>query len=358
MKKTILAAMVPALLATGTVNAAELYRSENGSVLNMYGRIEANFVNQDIYDANGDKDSETDGSVYARLGFNGRQLITADTAVIGQAQYQLSQEPGSSSTEWNARYVWAGLDLAEAGRIEAGRVASGLIMFTDIGDIFYAGGDVVAGANVNTVDTGAALVFRQDGTLQYRNSLGDFDFTLAYITNSSIDYGYNTALRYSFDMGNAGLLQPVAMYQFNKADSDDKANSGVKEYQTYGAGLQYFLGDFYAGATYVEEKFDFFGGGNDKTKGTDIVAAYDFGQWVARAGYRYQKLDDAMAGEKKIQDTWIIEGQYKLTSQSSLFANYSDNSGHGVTGADMINGSGNLNKEKGGVASIGIRYEW
>ncbi|MCE2595715.1 porin [Motilimonas cestriensis] len=358
MKKTILAVIVPTLLATGAANAAEIYKAEDGSVLNMYGRVEANFVNKDTYDAAGHKDSDTDGSVYARLGFNGRQVVNENMAVIGQAQYQLSQEPGSSDTNWNARYVWAGLDMADAGRVEAGRVASGLIMFTDIGDIFYAGGDVVAGANVNTVDSGAALVFRQDGTFQYRNSVGGLDFSAAYITNSSIDYGFNTAARYNIELGDMGMLAPVAMYQFNKADTQSKAVSSVKEYQTYGIGAQYFYGDFYAGATYVEEKFDAFAGGNDKTKGTDAVVAYDFGQFVTRAGYRYQDLKDAPSSNKKIQDRWTIEGQYKLTAQSSIFANYSYNEGHGVTGADLVNAAGSLARKEGGVASLGLRYEW
>ena len=358
MKKTILAAFVPALLASGGINAAEIYKAEDGSVLNMYGRVEANFVNQDIYDAAGNKKSDTEGSVYARLGFNGRQVVNDNMAVIGQAQYQLSQEPGSSDTNWNARSVWAGLDMVDAGRVEAGRVASGLIMFTDIGDVFYAGGDVVAGANVNTVDSGAALVFRQDGTFQYRNSVGNLDFSAAYITNSSIDYGYNTALRYNFDLGNAGMLAPVVMYQFNKADAMPTAVSAVEEYQTYGFGGQYFYGDFYAGATYVEEKFDAFAGSKDKTHGSDVVMAYDFGQFVMRAGYRYQALKDAPAADLKIQDRWTLEGQYKLTAQSSIFVNYSDNSGHGITGTNLISHLGSFNRKEGGVASLGLRYEW
>ncbi len=349
MRKLILATMVPALLAAGSVNSAELYKGEDGSVLNMYGRIEANFKNaKDEAD-----DRETKGSVYARMGFNGRQVVNEDMAVIGQAQYQLSQKDASSDVEWSARYVWAGLDMSEAGRVEAGRVASGLIKFTDIGDIFYAGGDVVAGAHTGLVDTSSALVFRQDGTLQYRNSLGDLDFSAAYITNSSVDYAYNAAVRYNVDMGNAGVLRPVAMYQQDKADD---STTTVQDYKTYGLGAQYFIGSLYLGATYVEEKMDLLSSADAKTKGTDIVAAYDFGQFVARAGYRYQKFDD-MGEFAKTQDRWTVEGQYKLTSMSSLFANYSYNNGYGNA---KVVGSGleTTTKKEGGVAQVGIRYQW
>lgn len=81
-------------------------------------------------------------------------------------------------------------------------------MFTDIGDVF-ASSDVSMARQANKVDKTATQVFRQDGTLQYQNSIGNFDASVAYIlgnSTSELDYGYNAALRYTLEMGDLGTL--------------------------------------------------------------------------------------------------------------------------------------------------------
>ncbi|EOW9141259.1 porin, partial [Vibrio cholerae] len=120
-----------------------------------------------------------------------------------------------------ARYVWAGLDLQDYGRITGGRVSSGLIMFTDIGDVF-ASSDVSMARQANKVDKTATQVFRQDGTLQYQNTLGNWDISAAYLlgnNTSALDYGYNAALRYTLDMGEWGTLAPVIAAQKTQGDA-------------------------------------------------------------------------------------------------------------------------------------------
>ncbi|MBJ6889088.1 porin, partial [Vibrio cholerae] len=114
---------------------------------------------------------------------------------VGAAEYasQVNDKPSLT-----ARYVWAGLDLQDYGRITGGRVSSGLIMFTDIGDVF-ASSDVSMARQANKVDKTATQVFRQDGTLQYQNTLGNWDISGAYLlgsNTSALHYGYNAALRY------------------------------------------------------------------------------------------------------------------------------------------------------------------
>ena len=124
------------------------------------------------------------------------------------AQYQVNAAEYANNVQKNssdltARYVWAGIDGGEWGKVTGGRVSSGLIMFTDIGDVFAAS-DVSMARQASKVDSTAVQVFRQDGTLQYQNTLGNLDVSLAYILGngtSDLDYGYNGALRYTFDLG-------------------------------------------------------------------------------------------------------------------------------------------------------------
>ncbi|ELA9243547.1 porin [Vibrio alginolyticus] len=364
MKKTILSLAVPTLLFSGQVLSQTIVSSDDGSHLNLYGRVQADFRDRGNGATTvGGADNEVNANrQYARFGFSGRQAMENGMAVIGQAEYQLNNGDGNTNdsgigstdkVDWVARYVWAGVDMNELGRVEAGRVASGLLMFTSIGDVFYSGGDPVAGYHVNTVDTSADLVFRQNGTLQYKNSLGNLDFATAYIQNSSIDSGYNFAASYNvaFDSSKLSL---IGMYQLNK-NEEKNANVEVSKYQTYGIGLRYFVEDLYFGAGYSIEDMDLYNSSKDaKTKGGDIVMTYDFGQWIARAGYRYLAFDEVSNGsDDVIENTWIAEAQYKLTPQSSLFVNYSDNSG-GYS--NFSGGNVEVVGKKGSLASFGFRW--
>ncbi|MGF1698525.1 porin [Vibrio lamellibrachiae] len=353
MKKIILA-LAPVVLLPFATNAAQIYQADDGSVLNMYGRVQGDFKYYDK-DSNpaADGDSKLNGSVSARMGFNGRQTINDDFTLMGQMQYQLVQNDENDNVDWKARYVWAGIDMNEMGRIETGRVVSGVTMFSDIGDIFSTGGDPVAGYHAGEVDSSAALIFRQNGTFQYRNEIGDLALSAALITNSNVDIGYNAAARYTLDMGDAGILKPAAMFQYTKAD--DKA-ADVEDYQTWGLGSQYFLGNLYLGASYSQESMGLSNSGNNAdTTGYDLRAAYDFGKWVVRAGYRYLELDESTSTDDVIEDAIQTEVQYRLTNRSSIFLNYTDNKG----GKSNISSTGaSVSGKKGSVITTSLRYEW
>ncbi|PSW19934.1 porin [Photobacterium sanctipauli] len=355
MKKSSLSIIIPLTLLSTSAFAAEIYRAEDGSVLNSYGRAQADFKNAKQKDENGEATGErkTNGTYNARLGFNGRQVINDTMAVMGQAQYQLVPDD-KDNVDWKARYIWAGIDMGEYGRIEAGRVVSGLTMFTNIGDIFSTGGDPVAGFHVGTVDESAALVFRQNGTFQYRNNIGNLDYSAAYITNSSVDYAYNAAAQYSIDLGKAGTLHPVVMYQKDKAY--DKMND-ITTYETYGIGTQYFYEDLYLGAAYTEENLDLRSSSKDaSTIGLDFRAMYTFGDWVARIGYRYLKFDETKSTNDVVEDAIQTELQYRFTPRTSLYLNYTNNRG----GKSTVSATGVevSSIEQGDVFTTSLRFEW
>ncbi|MFM5323910.1 porin [Aeromonas veronii] len=173
----MLALILPALLGTGSAHAAVIYQADDGSNVDLYGRLGFNISDK--------KSGNDQGDFDGRIGFTARQTVNDDVAVIGMAQYQVNAAEYANNVQKNssdltARYVWAGIDAGQWGKVTGGRVSSGLIMFTDIGDVFAAS-DVSMARQASKVDSTAVQVFRQDGTLQYQNTLGNLDLSLAYI---------------------------------------------------------------------------------------------------------------------------------------------------------------------------------
>ncbi len=351
MKMKLLAVLVPALLASGVAHSAQIYQADDGSVLNLYGRAQGDFKSFDENSSPTGK-SKVIGSTNSRFGLNGHQVVNDKVSLIGQLQYSLASNDEDTSIDWQVRYAWAGLDFGNYGRIETGRVVSGVTMFSDIGDIFSTGGDPVAGYHINTVDTSAALIFRQNGTLQYRNEFGNLEVSSAVIANTSVKVGFNAAARYTFDMGSAGSLQPSVMYQTDKADDAQSDKHGITNYSTYGIGARYLVGGWYAGAAYTQETMELTSAEDAVTNGADLRLAYDFGDWVVRAGYRYLKFEDV---DLKVEDAIQTEVQYRLTKKSSIFLNYADNKG----GNSTVTGSGvSVTGKKGATLTASLRYEW
>ena len=217
------------------------------------------------------------------------------------------------------------------------------------------GGDPVAGYHAGSVDSSSALIFRQNGSAQYRNEFGNLEVSTAAIVNTSVKAGFNVAARYNIDMGNAGSLQPSAMFQSTRADENSAhfTDNGVSNYQTFGAGARYYFAGFYAGASYSQEVMELENASDAVTNGADFRLAYDFGDWVVRAGYRYLKFEEQYL---KVEDAIQTEVQYRLTKQSSLFLNYTENKGHQLS----VKGSGvtMASKEKGAELTASLRYEF
>ncbi|WP_238407038.1 porin, partial [Atlantibacter hermannii] len=63
MNRKVLAFVIPALLAAGAANAAEIY-NKNGNKLDIYGKVDARHQFSDDAGSDGDQ-------TYVRLGFKG-----------------------------------------------------------------------------------------------------------------------------------------------------------------------------------------------------------------------------------------------------------------------------------------------
>lgn len=354
---------LPYLFAAFAVSshAAVIYQANDGSNIDLYGRLGFNVSDKKTGDTSGDFD--------ARIGFSARQAINDKIAIIGFTQYQVNAAEYANNIkaedpdDFTARYVWAGVDLAEYGKITGGRVSSGLIMFTDIGDVF-ASSDVAAARQANFIDPTAVQVFRQDGTIQYQNTIGNVDFSTAYIlgnNSSDLDYGVNAAVRYTLDMGAAGKLQPVLVAQKSKASHDEtsvQSDDNADEYTMWGAGSRYYIGDFMFGLLYSEDTVQYLDGRPDSTdKDYEATLVYSLTpEWWLRAGYRHLENED---GDKlKLRDT-TFEVQYKATTRSSVYASYSWRNGEAgknrVTGSTVSFGGSDPADD---YFHVGLRYEF
>ncbi len=360
MKKTILAALLPAMLVAGTAQAASVYQAEDGSNVDVFGRLGFNATNRTASD---NEDGDMRGRFDNRLGFGGSQTINDQMSVIGWAEYQIGAAEGSNAgnDSFTARYVWAGVDMGNMGKVTGGRVASGLIMATDIADVF-ASSDVNLASQASVINSNATQVFRQDDTIQYQNSIAGFDMSAAYIIgNDRLKNGYNLALRYTLDMGNAGKLAPVVGFQSNTAEDGTReiingsaVGSELDKNDFWVVGTRYYFNDLMLGAVYSEDKVSYRGNVEDtKDKGYELTAVYDFqNDWVVRGGYRDYKKTSGSTTDSKMKD-WTAEVQYKLTDRSSIFTSYILRDGEDNSKAS--NAKYDLNQD---YYNVGLRYEF
>lgn len=110
MKRKILAAVIPALLAAATANAAEIY-NKDGNKLDLYGKA----VGRHVWTTTGD--SKNADQTYAQIGFKGETQINTDLTGFGQWEYRTKADraEGEQQNSNLVRLAFAGLKYAEVG---------------------------------------------------------------------------------------------------------------------------------------------------------------------------------------------------------------------------------------------------
>ncbi|MXP49578.1 porin OmpF [Pantoea sp. Eser] len=178
MKRNILALVIPALLAAGAANAAEIY-NKDGNKLDLYGKAVGlrYFSDNDAADNDGNNGDKS----YVRLGFKGETQINDQLTGYGQWEYnvQANNSEGSDAQNGNkTRLGFAGLKFGNAGSIDYGRnygVVYDAISWTDMLPEF--GGDSSYSDNF--------MNGRSTGLLTYRNTnffglVDGWDFAAQY----------------------------------------------------------------------------------------------------------------------------------------------------------------------------------
>ncbi|WP_289993317.1 porin OmpC [Photorhabdus laumondii] len=173
MKRNVLAVVIPALLAAGAANAAEVY-NKDGNKLDLYGKVEVQhkFANN--------KSGEDGDNSFARLGFKGETQVNDQLTGFGRWEYNIKgNRAEGTDEETKTRLAFAGLKLSDYGSMNYGRnygVVYEVNAWTDVLPVF--GGDSMA-------QTDNFMTGRSTGLLTYRNT--DF-FGLVDGLNFALQY--------------------------------------------------------------------------------------------------------------------------------------------------------------------------
>ncbi|WP_312981361.1 porin OmpC [Atlantibacter sp.] len=293
MNRKVLAFVIPALLAAGAANAAEIY-NKNGNKLDIYGKVDARHQFSDDAGSDGDQ-------TYVRLGFKGETQITSDLTGFGQWEYNIQANDTESSGNQSAtRLGFAGMKFGEYGSFDYGRnygVVYDIEAWTDVLPVF--GGD-------SYTYTDNFMVGRANGVATYRNTdffgmVEGWNFSLQYQganegSNSLFDQegtgnrsgdnmrkdngdGWGISTTYDFGMGfNAG-----AAYASSDRTNEQQVAStaGGENADVWTFGLKYDANDVYLAAMYSETRNMTPYGNNighiaNKTQNFEVTAQYQF----------------------------------------------------------------------------------
>ncbi|QMD47546.1 porin OmpC [Citrobacter freundii] len=306
MKRKVLALLLPALLAAGAANAAEIY-NKNGNKLDLYGKVDGLRYFSDNPGDDGDQ-------TYARLGFKGETQINDMLTGYGQWEYNIKANTAEGEGANAAtRLAFAGLGFGQNGTFDYGRnygVVYDVEAWTDMLPEF--GGD-------SYTQTDVYMTGRTNGVATYRNNgfFGQVDglnFALQYqgnnesagsgegtgngdgrkLTRENGD-GFGMSTSYDFDFG---LSLGAAYSSSDRSNNQVAAGRGDSNYASryaggetadaWTVGAKYDAYNVYLAAMYSETRnMTAYGSGknNDgsakggianKTQNFEAVAQYQF----------------------------------------------------------------------------------
>ena len=291
MKLHALYLLVPALLAAGAVQAAEVY-NRDGNKLDLYGKVDG------LHYFSSDKSADGDQS-YGRLGFKGETQVNDRLTGYGQWEYnmQANNTEGSDNQSWT-RLGFAGLKFGDWGSFDYGRnygVVYDVTSWTDVLPEF--GGDTYGSDNF--------LQQRANGVATWRNN--DF-FGLVEGLNLALQYqgkngsvsgegatsngrdamkqngdGFGGSL--TWDIGE-GFSVGTAIASSNRTDEQNRLAFGNGDKATtYTGGLKYDANNVYLATQYTQSYNATRFGNNDgghsygfanKAQNVEAVAQYQF----------------------------------------------------------------------------------
>uniref|UniRef100_UPI0036D87183 porin OmpC n=1 Tax=Photorhabdus sp. RM322S TaxID=3342825 RepID=UPI0036D87183 len=304
MKYNVLAVVIPALLAAGAANAAEVY-NKDGSKLDLYGKVEArhHFANNES--------GEDGDNTFARLGFKGETQVNDQLTGFGRWEYNIKGNRAEAvDEETKTRLAFAGLKLSDYGSLNYGRnygVVYDVNSWTDVLPVF--GGDSMA-------QTDNFMTGRSTGLLTYRNNdffglVDGLSFALQYQGENSNNtansrdkrkdngdgYGFATTYDVGYGISVGGAYSNSARTSAQKTTFSVVEKDGEKDKpvgstalgdraEAWNIGAKYDANNIYLAAMYGETRnMTRFGGKVDgvnwenianKTQNIELTAQYQF----------------------------------------------------------------------------------
>ncbi|QIZ49208.1 porin [Dickeya zeae] len=374
MNRNILAVVIPALLAAGAANAAEIY-NKDGNKLNLTGKIDGlhYFSKDNTGNNSGDQ-------TYVRLGFLGETKITNDLTGFGrfETQFNSSSAEDTNGSKGNTRYAYAGLKFGDFGSIDYGRnrnVSYDGISYTDVlpewgGDSSYTDG----------------FTGRSAGVANYRNKnffglVDGLNFGLSYQSahNDSNSAKKNTGAGYALSTSYTspiGVGVTGSYGHFNRANKNTnlpaQANDGRgTDGEMWATGLKYDANSIYVAATYGEYRnmtyinsYKFNLGASqmtssnafDKTKVFEAVAQYsfDFGLKPSIA-YVSAKAENDTAGTTMANTSGYLDKYVSLGLTYTFNKNFSTYTEYDI---NLLNADNTYKQATNDRVAVGVVYQF
>ncbi|MEZ9511464.1 porin [Vibrio breoganii] len=345
MKKTLLALAVASVAAT-SVNAAEIYKSDDGSV-DFYGQLrqELKFLEKDDHDAD-----LSSGS--SRMGVKGSYAITESVDVVGLVEIGVND----SDIDSRLHYVGFGGDF---GTVTFGKQ--------------WVVADDVYGADYSYFFGGTALRYstldgaRHDSQIKYT-----FDGENFWIKGGwGLNEGDSNQDLYELYAGTAfGDLAIHAGVGYNRdknfvLDEDNLPNVETDLSNTYAEfTAEYGIGSSLIGFTYYwAELADEAGSGKISENGISVAGIYQMMEKTALyGGYEYtmQEANSALGGGDEDGTVIYVGIEHKFNSWARVFGEYGygdgttlgyTNQGSDVSvGPTVADGASNF--------AVGARFYW
>ncbi|WP_277755821.1 porin OmpC [Serratia oryzae] len=332
MKRNILAVVIPALLAAGAANAAEIY-NKDGNKLDLYGKAAG------LHYFSSNKGDDGDKS-YARLGFKGETQINSELTGYGQWEYNFSAkntEGGSDAQNGNkTRLGFAGLKFADYGSFDYGRnygVVYDVEGWTDMLPEF--GGDTYT-------NTDNFMNQRATGVATYRNKnffgmVDGWDFALQYqgkndrsdVTRANGD-GVGVSTTYA--IMDTGVSVGAAYSSSNRTLEQKTSSARGDKAEVWTLGAKYDANNVYFATMYAEtHNMTPYGNGliADKTRNYEVVAQYqfDFGlrPSIAYLQSKGKDLNTPYGNNKDLVKYVDIGATYYFNKNMSTYVDYKIN---------------------------------
>ncbi|HHR6029722.1 TPA: porin [Providencia alcalifaciens] len=340
MKRNILAMVIPALLAAGAANAAEVY-NKDGNKLDVYGKVDVRHYFADGgKGSNGTKSEDGDDS-RVRLGVKGDTQITDQLTGFGRFEWETKTNKAENEGENKNRLAYAGLKFQDFGSIDYGRnygVIYDTNAWTDVFPLW--GGDTMAQSdNFMTSRNRNLLTYRNnnmfgyvDGlsfALQYQGKNGDNNksSSKAGATKDNGDgYGFSTA----YDLGWGVTLGGGYSNSSRTPNQRDIVGVDGKKAEAWNVGGKFDANNVYLAAMYGQTRNMTRYGADDevanKTENVELVAQYlfDFGLKPS-LGYNQSKGKNIAGGDGDIVKYISVGSYYYFNKNMSAVVDYKIN---------------------------------
>lgn len=365
MKRNILAVVIPALLAAGAANAAEIY-NKDGNKLDLYGKA----VGLHYFSSN---DSDDGDKTYARLGFKGETQITSELTGYGQWEYEFKANKVEGDNTGNAtRLGFAGLKFANFGSFDYGRnygVLYDVAGWTDMLPEF--GGDTY-------VVTDNYMTKRSTGVATYRNNnffdmVDGLNFAVQYQGKNERENDLNRANGDGWGINSTYAIMDTGIsvgagYAGSNRTLGQEADGRGSDAEAWNSGLKYDANNVYLAATYAETRnMTPFGSNSslgylvaNKTQNFEVVAQYqfDFGlrpsiAYLQSKGKDLNAPNGVLAGDKDLVKYIDLGATYYFNKNMSTYVDYKIN---------LLDGNDNFYKATGistdNIVATGLVYQF